>query len=182
MCNTCTCTWTPALAASLCTPRVDQGQHVSRFLHVQPVVGMQVILGALFLSFFLYCWPATTLAPPPECHPRAPIKACQKPKQLRSRKVLTNTAICAPTFSNPVDGKVGSTCDTMGRIGQYLLSPSACSPQPTACPTHPRTPRPIISDSAQSTKMQQCKQVGSCLVPHPHLCHLQHRRACSCCP
>ena len=96
------------------TPRVDQGQHLPRFLRAQPVVGMRVILGPSFLSFFLYCRPTTTLAPPPERHPRAPIETCQKPKQLRSRKVSMNTAICTPTFSTPVGGKVGSTCDIMG--------------------------------------------------------------------
>jgi len=31
------------------TPRMDQGQHLPRFLHAQPVVRMRVILGASFL-------------------------------------------------------------------------------------------------------------------------------------
>ena len=60
-----------------------------------------------------------------------------------------NTAACAPTFSTPVDGKVGSTHDI---VGEYPFSPSVCSPQPSARHTLPRAPRLFVSDSPEARK------------------------------
>ena len=64
------------------------------------------------------------------------------PKQYRHCKVTTITT------AYPMDGKVGSTCDIVRRVGKYFFSPvcssqSSTRPSPPACPIAPR----YLSDS-----------------------------------